>query len=100
MSDRRTEVDQTTPKVGQPGPGLGVDRLEIGRGGQLKRNAGEMARELVEHQASPPSRRIENRGNFAINLFKDHEMVEVPVQDRGKLQAGKFLHFQPHGTCG
>ena len=61
-------------------------RLEAAGRGQLQRDAGEVLRHLRQWHAAHAEPRIVDDDAAALDALQHDEMVEIPMQDAGRLQ--------------
>ena len=64
---------------------------EVGGRQDLHRHAGVVARGLLQRHHAAPDRRVVQRDLVAGDRGQHHEVVHVPVQDRGQLQLAERL---------
>ena len=69
-------------------------------GREFERGAGQVTRYFLIRQPPDTDARIMNNDTGAIGALQHHEMAEVPVQDRRRLEKGELVELEPKRTRG
>ena len=97
LRQRPFQSGEAGPQAAQPGSGPGHYRLEVGGGGQFQRDAGEVVGYAGERIRYAAAGRVENDETVAANFLQHHEMIHVPMQDRGQGNVFQAFGFEPQG---
>ena len=98
LRQRALEPHHGAEQVAQPHAAPIVRGLEIRGGRDLQRDAGEMLRDLGVAEAPHAERGIVDLDAARIHRFQHHEMVEVPMQDAGRVELAELLHLEAQRT--
>ena len=93
-------ADNARPQIGQAWPDAVALRFEVGRGRELQRHAGEVVRHLGQRHDAQANAGIVDFRPPAPHTFEHDEMVEIPVQDGGRLQPVQLLQIDPQRPSG